>query len=207
MSNKSLYITDEYGNMHLKAITEIDYVNYWNGKTRSTFDEQKYNVNQMQFDGRTKVEAALSHAKGKTLLEIGCAPGELLKEATKRGFECVGIATETPYIDRLKSETGCEIIEGYFPNVEVKGKFDTIVAMDVFEHVEDSEAFMKKAKSLLNKGGVIILMLPLLCDDAELPEVHYNPEHIHIYNKDYIMKKYKAKKFDRWTAGHEIVVI
>lgn len=204
--SKTLYTQDKHGNYHLKEIVEIDYTNYWSTVGRSTFNEQKYNVNGMRFEGRTKVESVLQYAKGKRLLEIGACPGELLKEATNRGFEAVGIATETPWIDQLRSETGCEIIEGYFPDVKIKGKFDTIIAMDVFEHVEDSEAFLNGCRKLLNKDGVIIFMLPLICDDLELPEQHYMPEHIHLFTKDYITKWLNVKTFDRWTAGHEIIV-
>ena len=204
--SKSDFTADKHGNMILTNKQSIDYINYW-GTNKSTFDEQKFNVNGMTFDGRTKVEAVMQYAKGKRLLEIGACPGELLRVAKNQGFESVGVATETPYIEQLKTETGCEIIEGFFPNVEIGGKFDTIIAMDVVEHVEDTDKFVNACKKLLNKEGVIILMLPLLEDGVDMPEVHYNPEHYYIYKKEYFMEKYKAKKFDRWTAGHEIIVI
>jgi 2-polyprenyl-3-methyl-5-hydroxy-6-metoxy-1,4-benzoquinol methylase len=203
-----MYTKDKNGNLKLDKLVDIDYVDYW-GKDKSTFDDQKINVNGIKDSkGRTKIEAVLQYVKGDSLLEIACCPGELLRVAKERGFKKVfGVAPEKEYIEQLKKETGAEIFEGFFEDFTTKDKFDTIVAMDLFDHIEDGQKFIDKCKKLLKKDGVIILMLPLIKDGEELDKIHYNPEHVWLYNIDYIKSWLKPKKIDKWLNGHDIVVI
>lgn len=203
-----LYNKTKNGSFKLKKNVSIDYVNYW-GKDKSTFDEQKFNVNGMKDEkGRTKIDVIFEHAKGDSLLEIACCPGELLRVAKEKGFKkVVGVAPELEYVERLKQETGAEIFGGFFEDFETKEKFDTIVAMDLFEHLEYGQSFIDKCRKLLKKDGVIILMLPLMIEGKKFDEKHLHNEHIWIYSEKHINKWLKPIKKDAWLTGHEVIVI
>ena len=194
--------------LKLKEVLPIDYVNYW-GKERSTFDDQKYNVNGIKDNkGRTKIDVIFKYVKGNSLLEIACCPGELLRIAKEKGFKkVIGVAPEKEYIEKMKEETGAEIFEGFFEDFETKDKFDTIVAMDLFEHLEDGQKFIDKCRKMLKKGGCIILMLPLIIKGQEFDIKHYSPEHVWIYSEEHINKWLKPIKKDKWLTGHEVIVI
>lgn len=206
---KHLYTKQSNGSLKLKELPKIDYVNYWDGVIKSTFQDQKFNVNGLKDDkNRTKIETVLQFAKGDSLLEVACCPGELLRVAKEKGFKkVVGIAPEKDYIDQLKQETGAEIVEGFFEDYKSKDKFDTIVAMDLFEHIEDGQGFIDKCRKHLKKDGVIILMLPILQDGQELDEKHYNIEHTWLYSQKHIDQWLKPIKQDKWLNGHDVIVI
>ena len=42
---------------------------------------------------------------------------------------------------------------------EIKDKFDVILNMEIVEHVEDLNLFLKSSSSLLKKGGLCLLQL------------------------------------------------
>lgn len=191
--------------LHLENAPKIDYCNYW-GIGKSTFEEQKFNVNGMTgMNGKTKVDSILQYAKGDSLLEIACSPAELLRVAKHK--RKVGIAPEIEYLEQMKRESGAEIIGGYFEDYDSNEKFDTIVAMDLLEHLEDGQGFIDRCKKHLKKDGRIILMLPLIMNDGLFDDKHLHPEHIWIYSQDYIEEWLKPTLFDRWIIGHEIIVL
>lgn len=201
---KLKYKNTEKG-LHLVDAPKIDYVDYW-GVGKSTFEEQKFNVNGMLgVNGLTKVQSVLQYAKGDSILEIACSPAELLRIAPHK--RKVGIAPEIIYVEQMKRESGAEIIGGYFEDYKSKEKFDTIVAMDLLEHLEDGRAFIDKCFSHLKKDGVLILMLPLLNSDGQFDPKHIHAEHIWFYSEDYIKEWLQPRIIDRWLLGHEILVL
>lgn len=191
----------ENGSLHLTDHKPIDYLNYWGG-VRSTLEEQRYNVNGFKSNGQTKVEAVLKYCTGETILEIGCAPAELLKEAKEKGFKTEGIEPDPSIIPEMEEYSGCKIYEGYFPDVKIGNKkYDNIIALDVFEHIEDGQAFIDKCRKLLKKDGKIIFMLPL----AEDGESQYHNEHIWLYSREHLTE-WLNPEFETWMEGHHIIV-
>jgi 2-polyprenyl-3-methyl-5-hydroxy-6-metoxy-1,4-benzoquinol methylase len=99
------------------------------------------------------------------------------------------------------------VYHGFFEDLELTEKFDTIVAMDVLEHVPNPQRFIKKAISQLKDGGRIVLMLPAIYDDGEFDERQFHPEHLHLFSQEHLRKWLDPIIFDRWIVGHEIVVL
>lgn len=189
------------GSLHLEDHVPETYQNYWGG-TRSTLEEQIYNVNGFKSNGQTKVEAVLKHCTGESILEIGCAPAEFLRVATAKGFKCEGIEPDQSIISKLEEYSGCKIYNGYFPDVKIGNKkYDNIVAMDVFEHIEDGQAFIDKCRKLLKKDGKIIFMIPL-AEDGE--EMQCN-EHVWLYSRGHITE-WLNPEFETWHKGHHIII-
>lgn len=54
----------------------------------------------------------------------------------------------------------------YYPNYE-RIKYDNIVLIEVFEHIDDIYSFLKEIKHDLNDNGRIIIMTKSLVDDLE----------------------------------------
>jgi SAM-dependent methyltransferase len=61
-----------------------------------------------------------------------------------------------------KASRGCarEIISGAIQNLDPDRKFDTIVYIDVLEHIEDDRKELENAASRLRAGGRIIVLSP-----------------------------------------------
>ncbi len=107
----------------------------------------------------------LAGARKKTL-EVGAGSGMITKHLV-RTKECDVVALEInpasirklkSYVDRvyaldLNDPAWIESLEG-------EGKFDTIIAADVLEHLYDPWTVLKGMKALLNESGKIILSLP-----------------------------------------------
>jgi len=94
------------------------------------------------------------------MLEIGCGTGVHTKgflEAGAASVACIDLspamlkiaaARLNDYGDRVK------LLEGDFMNTEFERAFDVVTAIGVFDYVEDSLSFMKKAMNL-TKGRFI----------------------------------------------------
>jgi len=57
---------------------------------------------------------------------------------------------------------------------EIEEKFDVITLFHVLEHFDDPRAVLKQLKSMLAKGGIIVIEVPN-ADDALLFDVHKGP--------------------------------
>lgn len=193
---------------------------YWSEKFgHSTIDEQVYNCDTHLENGISKNGFILSLIEDgwrDSALEIGCAPGSLLKKLREdAGFELVtGIDVDSKYeadIRRIGNHDG-QLLFGYFPESAKfldEDSFDLIVGADVFEHSPHPFAFMSKCASLLASGGQLILMLPLICADTVMPERFFHPaEHLWLHTDNHIRMLAEQfgltkVKFNRWTVGHE----
>ncbi len=97
---------------------------------------------------------------GKRLLEVGCAEGWFLEEAKNRGMIVSGIEPSIPHAE-ISRNKGFEVITDFFPEDIYKfGEFDFIVFNDVFEHLPDPKAAIKRCEELLAPGGVLVINLP-----------------------------------------------
>ena len=96
------------------------------------------------------------------VLDIGCGGG-LLSEPMKRlGAEVVGIDASEKNIqvaklhakkNGLNIEYHCTSPENFVTNT----KFDVILNMEIVEHVEDIDFFLKSSSKLLKKGGIMFV--------------------------------------------------
>ena len=188
---------------------EIYTDNYWSTPIRSSIDEQVANVvdkNRLVIDNLTPIEPKMS-------LEIACSPGILLGEMTDLGFECVGIEVDEKYKEQIqKYSKDAELHFGFFPQVAAEWgseQFSNIIALDVFEHIEDSNTFLSECNRLLIKDGHLIIQSPIILEDGQMDDKMFNGlEHIWIYGiedlKDLLfINGFKVLKVDRHRVGHE----
>jgi SAM-dependent methyltransferase len=95
-----------------------------------------------------------------TFLEIGCATGEMLDEAVKRGWRSVVGNELSGEAARICAQKGHRVILGDCLFVENETPFELIFADNVIEHLMDPLAFLGKMASLLAKDGILCLRLP-----------------------------------------------
>lgn len=202
-----------YHSTQLLPPDELYKNNYWNGETRSFLKDQVGNLTTGEF-GISKVDKVISYVnEGGSFLEIGCAPGVLLELAYWKCEKVFGIEPDKANIPFIQEFAGkaVEIIEGYFPTCKMPANVDTIVAMDVLEHIQDYEKFIFMVDVCLKKGGKFIFMSPILYEDKLFRIRDFLPkEHAWIFTKkylqEYLSEKFSSVVFDRWVVGHEMVV-
>lgn len=101
---------------------------------------------------------------GKRVLEIGCGNGNLTKFFANAD-RVVAIDHDPSFVLDARRRFGglpnVQVLECDFPaQYESTEHFDTVVCMNVLEHVRDEEAFLWKAWGALLSGGKLILLVP-----------------------------------------------
>lgn len=139
-----------------------------NNLLKSVYEEGSMLNGEMDFSdgghqGRAALDFILKNIKlseHKSILEIGCGNGFLLKELNKLGYYCVGLEPG-PQVDELRSDSNqIEIIRDFFPSRLISQKFDIILHYNVIEHISNPKKFMLEQKKCLNQSGKIIFGMP-----------------------------------------------
>ena len=96
------------------------------------------------------------------ILDIGCGGGLLSEPMCRLGANVVGIDASQKNIDiakfhakknKLKINYICASPE----TLKIKKKFDVILNMEIVEHVEDVEIFLKHCSKFLKKNGLMFI--------------------------------------------------
>ena len=94
------------------------------------------------------------------MLEVGCGrgvTGKLLQE--KLGCRVTGVELN-PVVAREAARHLHRVIQGDAQVVEIEGKYDAILGLEVVEHLVETEAFLARIQGLLAPGGRAILSIP-----------------------------------------------
>lgn len=114
------------------------------------------------------VRSRVSPFLGNDVLEIGAGFGgstRVLLNANIRRWVCV--EPDAGLAMRLQSRVAagnlpaqCEVVVGTLLNVHPEEKFDSILYLDVLEHIEDDVTEVQRAASHLRPGGHLIVLCP-----------------------------------------------
>ncbi len=100
--------------------------------------------------------------KGIKILDIGCGGGLLSEPMARMGADVFGIDASDKNINiaklhaeknKLKIKYFCSSPE----NFKTYNKFDIILNMEIIEHVEDVDFFLKSCSKLLKKNGIMFV--------------------------------------------------
>jgi len=138
----SIYREDEYGSQILARLSRAPRFNAWMADTVRPFCKD-------------------------TILEIGSGTGNLTKELLPRQKYVVSdinplylqtlaaLRSERPYL----STAYCDVTDAStFPREQ--GPFDTVLCLNVLEHVEDDAGALSNIKSVLSENGHAIILVP-----------------------------------------------
>lgn len=115
------------------------------------------------------------------ILEIGCGEGILLEALSRRGFDVSGIEPSKTASESAR-KSGLNVIEGYFPETQVPGCFDSVVMSHVLEHIQEPIRLLKHVSKLAPGGYVLLVqanwkgLMPRLYKEkwyAWVPEHHF----------------------------------
>ena len=96
------------------------------------------------------------------ILDIGCGGGLLTEPMKKLGADVVGIDASERNIKIAKLHSKKNNLNIKYlcvspENFITKEKFDVILNMEIVEHVEDINLFLKSSSKLLKKGGIMFV--------------------------------------------------
>ncbi|HKY98846.1 MAG TPA: class I SAM-dependent methyltransferase [Gemmatimonadaceae bacterium] len=105
---------------------------------------------------------------GPEVIEAGAGIGTfsefLLSSSKVKHLTAIEPASNTyPHLEaRFRGNPGVTTRKGYLSEFYKDLKADAIVAVNVLEHIEDHELFLKEAHSAINPGGALLLFVPAL---------------------------------------------
>lgn len=127
-----------------------------------------------------------------SVLDIGCNDGNLVAWLVQQGRQAEGIDIDAELIARARrNHPGCRYHEGADLARFADGQFDTVVAWNVLEHIEDHEAALRQMTRIAKRR--VILSIPKE-DDLSLPDsrVTYRPyvdlTHFHYYRRQTVLE-------------------
>jgi len=113
-------------------------------------------INNFKLKNKTKPLSGIS------ILDIGCGGGLLSEPMARMGANVTGIDASNKNIkiaklhskkNKLKINYLCSSPE----KLKIKKKFDVILNMEIVEHVEDVDFFLKSCSKLLKKNGLMFV--------------------------------------------------
>lgn len=105
---------------------------------------------------------------GPEVIEAGAGIGTfsefLLSSPKVKHLTAIEPASNTyPHLEaRFKDNPKVDTRKGYLSEFHKDLRADAIVAVNVLEHIEDHELFLKEAHSAINPGGALLLFVPAL---------------------------------------------
>ena len=105
---------------------------------------------------------SLNCLSGLRMLDIGCGAGLLCEPFTRLGAQVIGVDASASNIAaaKLHADKGhlsidyrCTTIE----EMDVRERFDIVLAMEVVEHVADVGLFLDRCAAMLKPGGIMVV--------------------------------------------------
>jgi len=110
---------------------------------------------------REEVENLLKYDKVRTnVLDIGSAMGTFLYAARPHYKRAVGLDVSAQLAAFAEKNTGATVFLKQFNEFEYPEKFSLIHMSHVIEHVPNPVEWLNKAKTMLEKGGVLVINVP-----------------------------------------------
>ena len=109
-----------------------------------------------------KLEQNKTPLKNIKILDIGCGGGLLSEPMCRLGADVTGIDASNKNIEIAKLHSKKNNLKiNYFcsspENFKINNKFDVILNMEIVEHVDDVNFFLKSCSNLLKKNGVMFV--------------------------------------------------
>ena len=132
-------------------------------------------------------DAIRKFVKGPAVLELGCGNQKTVPSAV--GLDYYGNGEIIP---TLGSKSVADIKASATDIPTNIGKFDTIIARHILEHLVDPLDALTYWRTFLNDGGKLIIAVP---NDALCDSVSLNPEHKHAFTPDSLRRLCSAAGF------------
>lgn len=180
-----------------------------------------FDIENQRFISARMVEKVLPFASEGRWLDVGFGNASLLFTAGEYGFHPVGLELRRGNVDDLNGigiEAHCVDVHAF----QCREKFQVVSMADVLEHMPYPADALRKARELLDEGGVLFLSMPNMDSFAwkALDNNDMNPywgelEHYHNFGRGRMyallaecgFRPVRYSVSERYRAGMEIVAI
>ena len=127
----------------------------------------RFNPVRLNYIKKSILDKLKKKSSGKSLknikvLDIGCGGGLLCEPLSKLGAKVIGIDASEKNIKIAKTHAKKSKLKiNYYcaspENFTSKEKFDVILNMEIVEHVDDVNLFLKESSKFLKKNGIMFI--------------------------------------------------
>ncbi len=111
--------------------------------------------------GYYQVQASLEHARGVTALDLACGDGLLTARFAAHFERIVGVDASARHLSQARQRLpDVEFHESLIETLHLGERFDTVLMLNILEHVEDPVLVLGKAAEHLQDDGVVIVHVP-----------------------------------------------
>lgn len=145
----------------------------------------------------TLIKVLNGKLNGKSILEIGCGTGELLRKLQDNGANVVGVEIG-PQANFARDKYGIKILTKLPDSSEnrVVEKFDCIISYGCLEHIEQLDELIESSKSNLKNGGLYFHSVPNAKISFECGEIdHLIHEHINYFTPKNAINLLRSRGF------------
>lgn len=181
---------------------------YFAGEEYRNYLEERPII-EKHFDARlNKLLQYLPNPDSKHLLEIGCAYGFFLTLAKKVFATVEGVDISADAISYARREFQLRVAEIDFLEYFPENSINVICMWDTLEHVQSPHAYIKKATSLLGRGGFIAITtgdidsIVARMRGAQWRQIH-PPTHLHYFSKRTLANLLERHGFKIRYAGSD----
>ena len=139
---------------------------------------------------------------GARVLDIGCGVGQVVNRLTQAGYESYGVDVSQPNLERArKISERCQLYDGKqlpFPD----SHFTSAGALNVLEHVDEPEAFIRELARVVEPGGRVLLSSPNFLRVLGFRD--YHPHMRGLANKWHNWKRLREKRRLMKTAPQSV---
>lgn len=97
---------------------------------------------------------------GDRVLDVGCGAGQVIHQLTEAGYEAYGVDVSEPNIQKARRFTERAIMYDGRTLPFESAYFGSAGALNVLEHVEEPEAFVREIVRVVRPGGRVVLSSP-----------------------------------------------
>ena len=104
---------------------------------------------------------------GRRVLDFGAGVGTFTAALVARGAEVVALEPDPEFTPRLHERFDADdrvtIVAddaGWLSGTAARGRFDTVLCLNVLEHIEDDAAVLRGLRDSLVAGGYLLLLVP-----------------------------------------------
>ena len=143
-----------------------------------------------------------SKEKGN-LLEIGFQNINVLEQFKASGWKVEGVDLDSSAVKRAQNKGYTTYQSDIEDKIFDQKRYDAIVAIGVFEHIENPLRFLLRINELLNSNGLLLLQLPnpqslnAFCSKFSIHgwDMYGEPGHVFLYRKSHLITLLKRYCF------------
>jgi SAM-dependent methyltransferase len=105
---------------------------------------------------------------GRDILEVGCGTGNITDYFIGKGRKITGIEMEKTFFryasDKYRGNRNIKIVCGDFLKIKKlkSNRYDTVVLLNVLEHIKDDSGAAKKIFASLKRNGRAVILVPAM---------------------------------------------